>query len=79
MDINRYNKFGDNYDILMYLLVPVFKNNTVGNDTFKIFIRPRTLSPSFYYDLNFDSVGNQISGGNFEEKQKRCWGHIHNS
>lgn len=42
------------------------ENNRVGNDTFKFFIRPRTISPSFYYDLNFDSVGNQISGGNFE-------------
>lgn len=60
------NNLGQLRNLGVYVSATI-RDNSVGNETFKFFIRPRTISPSFYYEMNFDSVGNKISGANFEE------------
>lgn len=47
-------------------ITPKIDDNQIANDSIEIYLRPQTLQPNFYYECNFNSVGNLL-GTNFEE------------
>lgn len=44
-------------------------NNQVANDSFSIYLRPQSLYPNFYYELNFIATGNDLNGNTTIEKK----------
>ena len=49
-------------------ITATIENNQLATNTFSIYLRPQSLQGDFYYELNFDSVGNEITSDLQEEK-----------
>jgi hypothetical protein len=51
------------------VITPTLDDEGLSNESINIYLRCATLSPSFYYEMNYQSVGNQLVGNITSNKQ----------